>query len=150
VALSRAIKDEMEKMAPARVLEHDEIAPTGWLVESNIEYAHNGSQSERAVLGFTGDGRSCVKVHVRVTDVEGHHVAASDKDMSKGTGSGNVIYEFDVMGSSNESGAIGSIYAPGLGSPEQFDYRNIAERIYYALSVDPHRYGTRSSLTIDY
>jgi hypothetical protein len=148
-ALSAAPTEEMERMAPAMVVDEDEIPTTGWLVESNIEYAHNGSQTERFFLGGLGVGRSCVKIHVRITDMNHHHYVSNDKDLSKG-GSGNVIYEFDVAATSSVSGAVGSTYAPGLGNPEEFDYKNAAERIYYALSVDPQRFGTRTSPTINF
>jgi hypothetical protein len=154
-AYSKALKEEMEKMAPAMVLDEDETPRTGWLVESDIEYAHAGSQTLRASpFAIFGVGRSRLTVHVRIIDVNGHHVAMSDKDLVKGDvskgGSGNVIYEFDVDGGSSISGPVGSIYAPGLGNPEEFDYKNAAERIYYALSIDPHAYGSRTSPTIRY
>jgi hypothetical protein len=149
-AFSRALKEEMEKMAPSAVLADNEVAPTGWLVESTIEYANAGSQSWRATpAGFFGAGKSRLTLHVRITDVTGSHYTASDKDLSKG-GSGNVIYEFDVDGGSCVSGPIGSTYAPGLGNPENFDYKNAAERIYYALSIDPQRHGLRTVPTINY
>src|SRR5262249_51448917 len=124
---------------------------TGWLVESNIEYATVGSQTWRAIppLGGLGVGRSKLRIHVRITDLDGHYIASEKGDMSKG-GSGNVIYEFDVDASSALSGALGSTYAPGLGNPEEFDYKNAAERIYYALSIDPQKYGTRTSPSINY
>jgi hypothetical protein len=146
---SKALKEEMEKLAPAKVLDDDETPTTGWLVESNLEWVHAGSQTWRALGSPFGLGHSCVKIHVRVTDVSGRHHASSDKDTSKG-GSGNVLYEFDVSGGSSISGPIGSSYAPGLGYATPFDYRNAAERIGYALSVDPQRYGTRTSSTIRY
>lgn len=150
VAFSRALREEMEKMAPAMVLADDEAPTTGWLVESTIDYAHAGSQTWRSTpLGPLSVGRSRLILHVRITDVTGRHFVASDKDLSKG-GSGNVIYEFDVDGGSSISGPIGSTYAPGLGNPENFDYKNAAERIYYALSVDPQRHGTRTVPTINY
>jgi hypothetical protein len=150
-AFSKALREEMEKMAPAMVLTDDETPTTGWLVESNLEYASAGSQELRAILGPFGVGRSCVKIHVRITDVEGHHMASNDKDTSKGAaGSGNVIYEFDVEGGSALSGPAGSTYAPGLGNPEEFDYKNAAERICYALTLDPQKYGTRTVPSINY
>ncbi|MEP6669708.1 MAG: hypothetical protein ABJF10_11180 [Chthoniobacter sp.] len=149
VAFSKALKEEMEKMAPAMVLDNDESPTSGWLVESNLEYVHAGSQTLRALFGPLGLGHSCVKIHVRITDVNGHHIATSDKDMSKG-GSGNVIYEFDVSGGSSISGPVGTTYTPGLGNPEEFDYKNAAERIYYALSIDPQRFGNRTTATINY
>ena len=148
---SKAMKLEMEKMAPSMVLAEDETAEVGWLVESEIEYVHAGSPTLRAVpLAGTplGVGRSKIKIHVRVTDLEGKLVS-NDKDLSKG-GSGRVIYEFDLDGGSRGSGRHGSVYAPGLGYSVPFDYKNAAERVYYALSVDPHGYGARSSITTRY
>lgn len=148
---SKALKEELEKMAPAMVLAEDETPQTGWLVESDIEWVHAGSPTLRAVPGLStplGFGRSHVNIHVRVTDVAGHYVS-NDKDSSKG-GNGRVIYEFDIAGGSRLSGHWGSIYAPGLGYATPFDYKNAAERVLYALSVDPHGYGSRSSTTIRY
>ena len=146
-AFSKALKEEMEKLAPAMVVDDDEMPTTGWLVESNIEYASAGSQTDRALFWPLGVGHSCVKIHVRITDVDHRHYVSNDKSLSKG-GSGDVIYEFDVSGGS--TGPIGSTYAPGLGNPEEFDYKNAAERIYYALSIDPQGYGTRTSPSINY
>jgi len=148
---SKALKEELEKMAPAMVLADNEVPETGWLVESDIEYVHAGSPFLRSVpvLGRPGGvGRSKVKIHVRVTDLDGAYVE-SGKDLSKG-GSGRVIYEFDLAGGSRGTGHLGSVYAPGLGYATPFDYKNAAERVYYALSVDPHSYGTRQSPTIRY
>ncbi len=149
---SKALKEEMEKMAPAMVLDDNERPPTGWLVESNIEYVDAGSQELRASpFHIFGAGRSRIKIHVRITDVAGHYAATSEKDMSKGgVGAGNVIYEFDVAGGSGITGPRGQTYAPGLGSPEQFDYKNAAERIAYVLNLDPQGYGTRTIPSIIY
>ncbi len=128
------------------VLDNNDRPTTGWLVESNIEYADFGRQVGRgSPFFFTGLGRSRTKIHVRITDVGGHYAAMGDKDMSKGgVGTGNVLYEFDVAAGSGSSGWIGSTYAPGLGNPEQFDYKNAAERIAYVLTLDPQGYGTRA------
>ena len=148
---SKALKEELEKMAPSMVLADNETPEVGWLVESDIEIVHAGSPTLRAVpvIGTPfGIGQSRVKIHVRVTDVSGHYVS-NDKDSSKG-GNGRVIYEFDVDGGSGCTGHYGSIYAPGLGYATPFDYKNAAERVLYALSVDPHGYGTRTSTTIRY
>jgi hypothetical protein len=133
------------------VLTEDETPETGWLVESEIEYVHAGSPTLRTVpvLGRPGGlGKSRVKIHVRVTDLDGRYVT-NDKDLSKG-GSGRVIYEFDLDGGSRGTGILGSIYAPGVGYATPFDYKNAAERVLYALSVDPHSYGARSSTTSRY
>jgi hypothetical protein len=145
---SKALKGELEKLAPAMVLADDETPTTGWLVESNLEWVHAGSQTWRALGSPLGLGHSCVKIHVRITDVDGEHYASNDKDKSKG--SGNVIYEFDVSGGNSISGPDGSVYAPGLGYATPFDYKNVAERVLYALSLDPHGYGTRTSPSIRY
>lgn len=148
---SKAIKEEMEKMAPAMVLGEGDVPEVGWLVESQIEYVHAGSPTLRAlpVLGTPGGlGRSKVNIHVRVTDVNGIYVS-NDKDSSK-SGNGRVLYEFDLDGGSRGSGHLGSVYAPGLGYSVPFDYKNAAERVLYALSVDPHGYGMRSSITTRY
>ncbi len=147
---SKALKEELSKMAPAMVLKDDEVPEVGWLVESEIEYVSAGSPTLRAIpiLGTPGGlGRSCVRIHVRVTDLNGIH--SRDKDTAKG-GSGNVVYEFDLKGSSRGTGDYGSVYAPGLGYATNFDYKNAAERVLYALSVDPHGYGRRESVSIRY
>jgi hypothetical protein len=144
---SKALKEELEKMAPARVLEDNETPTIGWLVESNLEVVDAGNPDARHVL-LPGVGRSEIVIHVRVTDVAGRHHGADVKDMGKGVGRGNVIYEFDLEGGSRLTGPIGSIYAPGWGYATPFDYKNAAERVLIALSVDPLRYGGRQSTTI--
>jgi len=144
---SKALKEEMEKMAPAMVLADDETPTTGWLVESNLELVDAGNPNARRLL-TPGLGRSRVKIHVRVTDVAGGHRGADVNDMGKSVGRGRVIYEFDLAGGSRLAGPIGSIYAPGWGYATPFDYKNAAERVMMALSVDPLRYGGRQSPTI--
>ena len=147
---SKALKQELEKMAPTMVLKEDEVPEVGWLVESEIEYVHAGSPTWRAVpvVGTPGGvGRSNVRIHVRVTDLSGIH--SRDKDTAKG-GSGNVVYEFDLKGGSRTTGMLGSVYAPGLGYATNFDYKNAAERVLYALSTNPHNYGQRDSFTNRY
>lgn len=146
-AYSKALKQEMEKMAPAMVLADNEKPVTGWLVESNLEVVDAGNPNARRLL-LPGAGASRVKIHVRVTDVAGHHGGADVKDMGKGRGRGNVLYEFDLDGGSNLTGPIGSTYAPGWGYAPTFDYKNAAERVYMALSVDAHKHGVRNSPTI--
>jgi hypothetical protein len=144
-AFSEALKQQMELLAPAMVLADDETPHTGWLVESNLEWVHAGSPMLRAVLGPLGQGRSYVRIHVRITDLEHHHEWVDSKDVSKSSASGNVVYEFDLRGGTHLEGAVGSIYAPGLGYAEPFDFKNAAERVMLALSTDPFRYGDRSS-----
>ena len=146
---SKALKEELEKMAPAAVLADDETPTTGWLVESNLEVLDAGSPYWRAVNGPLGPGigGSKIRIHVRVTDVAAKHRHADAKDASKGA-AGNVLYEFDLEGGSRGQGGSGSIYAPGLGYAAPFDYKNAAERVLFALSVDPRVTGGRTSSTI--
>jgi hypothetical protein len=153
---SEALKEELETMAPAMVLKDDEEGHTGWLVESDLEWVHGGSPALRATpLGAFGVGRSFVRIHVRVTDLD-HKNPSSDakKEVATGTAkevagkNGPVIYEFDLAGGSRLSGLDGCVYAPGLGHATPFDFRNAAERVLMALSVDPHQYGVRSEPVI--
>jgi len=143
-----SLKHEMEKMAPAMVIEADEMPEEGWLVEGSLDVVDGGSRLGRAAVPADkfGLGRSKILIHVRISQV-GTYVS-SDKDASKLGQKGSVIYEFDLAGGSRSSGHHGSIYAPGLGEAEPFDFKNAAERVMMALSTDPHRYGVRTSPTI--
>jgi Domain of unknown function (DUF4410) len=147
-----ALKDELCKIAPALVLKENETAHTGWLVSGDLQLVDAGSPAARYAFGLFGAGRSKVKIHVRVVDLERKNGRGDSKDadaskeLSKGRG--NIIYEFDVEGGSNASGRFGSIYAPGLGYSVPFDFKNAAERIAMALTPDPHRYGVRTSPVI--
>ena len=150
------LKEELEKIAPALVLKDGDTAESGWLVEGSLDEVNSGRPGTRAEpLNPWGDGSSRVKIHVRVIDLDAHKVAQTDnKDSGTQThavkrGHGAVVYEFDVIGGSKGTGKFGSITAPGLGYAPTFDYRNAAERIYEALTPDAHRYGVRSSMTID-
>lgn len=145
---AESLKQELEKLAPARVIEDDERPTEGWLVDGSLDLVHNGTPVVRAMplIGKLGAGRSAVRIHVRIRDF-GYE--ASD---TKNTGTlgrrGNVIYEFDLAGGSRWTGHHGSIYAPGLGDAEPFDFKNAAERVMMALSVDPHVLGVRTSPVI--
>ncbi len=140
------LKLEMEKLAPAMVIGHNEVPTVGWLVEGSLDVVHGGSRFGRSLPGVDhlGVGRSKVAIHVRISQVGGA-VVETDKDASKLGQSGRVIYEFDLLGGSRGSGKTGSIYAPGLGYSVPFDFKNAAERVMMALSTDPHKYGVRSS-----
>ena len=121
---SKALKEELEKMAPAAVLADDETPTTGWLVESNLEVLDAGTPFWRTLNGpivGPGFGSSKIRIHVRVTDVSRRHVRLDSKDVSKSAGSGNVLYEFDLAGGSRGSGGSGSVYAPGLGYAAPFE-----------------------------
>lgn len=144
------LKRELEKLAPARVVERDEVPTEGWLVEGSLDVVHGGSRTLRALpaVDHLGAGSSDVLIHVRVIDVGGVYAASDSKNGSTLSKRGHVVYEFDLAGGSRGSGKLGSIYAPGLGYSVPFDFKNAAERVMIALSVDPHRYGTRTSPTI--
>lgn len=141
---AKALKLELEKIAPARVLADNEAAPAGWLVDGHFEVVNAGNPVSRFWLGIFGVGRSEVVLHVRVSDVN----RPSKNSDGKAPGSGKVVYEFDVAGGSGASGKFGSIYAPGAGYATPFDLKNAAERIYMELEIDPHQYGNRTSPTI--
>ncbi|MDP9292452.1 MAG: hypothetical protein M3O82_08830 [Verrucomicrobiota bacterium] len=153
---ARALKEELAKLAPARVLKDDEAPRVGWVVEGSIQLVDAGNPALRGALPPPQPlGRSKIRIHVRVLDVSQRVYAQVDaKDMGSVSETravrsrGNVLYEFDLAGGSRLSAAPGSIYAPGLGYATPFDYRNAAERVMMALSVDPHRYGVRTSPTI--
>ena len=134
-------------MAPAMVLADDETPEVGWLVESDIEYVHAGSPSLRAlpVLGTPSGRRSLEGENSRPRDGRERQMLRT-RSSGKG-GNGRVLYEFELDGGSRGTGHLGSVYAPGLGYATPFDYKNAAERVLYALSVDPHGYGRRGSPT---
>lgn len=156
-AFAESLKQEMEKMAPAMVIEHDEYPPRPdadesgnyWLVDGTLDVVNGGEPFARGVVPFDklGIGKSKLLVHVRIREVGGRH-SSDDKDSSKLGRRGNVIYEFDLKGSSALTGHNGSVYAPGLGEAEPFDFKNAAERVMMALSTDPHLYGVRTSPVI--
>ena len=145
------LRNELSKIAPAMVVQDDETGKVGWLVTGDFVLVDAGSPTKRSYAVW-GGGRSKVKIHVRVIDLEAKNTRGDSKeaDASKEQykGRGNIIYEFDVAGGSHLTGAAGSLYAPGLGYSVPFDFKNAAERIMIALSPDPYRYGDRTSPTI--
>ncbi|HEX4665981.1 MAG TPA: DUF4410 domain-containing protein [Chthoniobacterales bacterium] len=126
------LKEELSKLAPARIIEADEVPPVGWVVEGQFDLVDGGSPVGRFFLGNFGVGRSFLALHVRVSDVATHRV----------------IYEFDMAGGSHLQGKLGSIRASGLGRATPFDLRNAAERVLLVLSPDPFRYGARASVSL--
>jgi len=140
------LKEEMSKIAPAMVLNEDEIPRTGWIVEGHFDIVNAGSPILRFFPGGPF-GSSKVLIHVRISEVRGHAVSVDSKDVVAGSYGkrGHVIYEFDVAGGSGWTGHDGSVNAPGLGYATPFDFRNAAERIELAISPDPYGYGIRSS-----
>lgn len=145
-----SLKEELEKLAPAMVIDDDHRPTEGWLVEGSIDVADNGHGGARGFVpyGKFGAGQSEVRIHVRIRDLGDGQVAGDGKNHGALGKRGNVIYEFDLAGGSRLSGPNGSIYAPGAGDAEPFDFKNAAERVMMALSTDPHRYGVRTSPTI--
>jgi hypothetical protein len=146
---ANSLKEELEKMAPAMVIEDDEIPTVGWVVEGSLDVVDNGCGPARAMVPFSkaGMAQSKVLIHVRIRDL-GSNAGYAYKDSGKLGQKGDVIYEFDLSGGSRLSGPHGSIYAPGLGDAEPFDFKNAAERVLIALSTDPHRLGVRTSPVI--
>jgi hypothetical protein len=132
VSFAGTLKEQLSKIAPARVLEEDETPRTGWLVEGDFTMVDGGSPAGRFFLGNLGVGRSFLAMRVRITDVD----------------RGMVIYEFDVSGGSRLQGRHGTVRASGLGPATPFDLVNAAERIYVTLEPNVHRYGTRSSIAL--
>src|SRR5213083_1967927 len=121
------LKEQLEKLAPARILKDNETPRTGWLVEGEFALVDGGSAEGRALFGHFGLGQSHLALYVRVTDV--------DKGM--------VVYEFDMAGGSELQGRSGTVRASGLGYARSFDLVNAAERIYLVLEPNAFRYGTR-------
>src|SRR6267143_1269868 len=119
------LKEQLELLAPARILKEDETPRTGWLVEGEFMLVDGGDPVGRFFLGNFGVGRSFLALHVKVTDVD----------------KGIVVYEFDMAGGSRGQGRHGTLRASGLGRATAFDLVNAAERIYLVLEPNAHRYG---------
>jgi hypothetical protein len=133
VEFAGTLKEQLEKMAPARILRDNETPRTGWLVEGEFRLVDGGSIAGRALFfGHLGLGQSRLALHVRVTDVD----------------RGLVVYEFDMAGGSDLQGRGGTVRASGLGYARSFDLVNAAERIYLVLTPNAFRYGTRSDIAL--
>jgi hypothetical protein len=132
IEFAEDLKEQLEKIAPARVLRPGETPRLGWLVDGEFDVIDGGSPDARALPGQFGFGQSVLSLHVRVTDVK----------------SGVVVYEFDMYGGSELQGKLGTVRASGLGRAIHFDLQNAAERIYLTLSTDPYRYGARGNVSL--
>jgi len=132
VEFAEDLKEQLEKIAPTRVLKPHESPRVGWLVDGEFDWVDGGSPVGRFFLGQFGVGQSMLAVHVRVTDVK----------------SGTVVYEFDMAGGSDLQGKLGTVRASGLGRATHFDLQNAAERVYLTLSTDPYRYGARANVSL--
>jgi hypothetical protein len=132
VELAEDLKEELERIAPARVIGEHQSPRGGWLVEGNFERVDGGSPLGRFFVGYFGGGRSFLALHVKVTDVT----------------RGEVVYEFDMAGGSGDQGRFGTLRASGLGRATHFDLRNAAERMYIVLSTNPYKFGQRSDVVL--
>ena len=132
VQFASRLKEQLEKIAPARVIKDDEAPRTGWLVDGEFTLVDGGSRLGRYWLGRFYVGQSFLAMHVRITDVV----------------TGGVVYEFDVAGGSRWQGRWGTVRSGGAGFTTPFDLQNAAERIYLALSPDAWRYGARNDVSL--
>jgi hypothetical protein len=133
VEFAKDLKQQVEKIAPTRILKDNETPRVGWLIEGQFDVIDGGSPAARFFhIGHLGAGRSVLALHVKVTDVD----------------RGVVVYEFDMAGGSRFQGKLGSIRASGLGRATHFDMHNAAERIYLTLSTNPFRYGERANVAL--
>jgi hypothetical protein len=132
VEFAQDLKEQLEKLAPARILKDRERPRVGWLVEGQFDLVDGGSPLGRFFFGNFGAGQSFLALHVKITDVN----------------RGMVVYEFDMAGGSRFQGKLGTVRASGLGRATHFDLQNAAERIYLTLSANPYRYGERSNVSL--
>ena len=132
VEFANDLKEQLEKIAPARILKDTQKPRVGWLVEGHFDLVDGGSPLGRFFFGSFGAGRSFLALHVRITDVDRRAV----------------IYEFDMAGGSRYQGKLGTVRASGLGRATHFDLVNAAERIYLTLSANPYRYGERANVSL--
>jgi len=132
VEFAQDLKQQLEKIAPARILKDSERPRVGWLVEGQFDLVDGGSPLGRFFFGNFGAGQSFLALHVKITDVE----------------RGMVVYEFDMAGGSRFQGKLGTVRASGLGRATHFDLQNAAERIYLTLSANPYRYGERANVSL--
>src|SRR5204862_821958 len=84
VEFATDLKEQLEKIAPARILKNSETPRTGWLVEGNFNLIDGGDPYARFFVGTFGAGKSQLVLHVRVTDIDRRAV----------------VYEFDMAGGS--------------------------------------------------
>jgi hypothetical protein len=132
VEFAQDLKEQLEKIAPTRILKDNESPRVGWLVDGQFDLVDGGDPLGRFLFGNLGAGQSFLALHVKVTDVV----------------RGTVVYEFDMAGGSRFQGKLGTVRASGLGRATHFDLQNAAERIYLTLSANPYRYGARGSVSL--
>lgn len=133
IEFAEDLKEQLEKIAPARILRPNETPRVGWLVDGSFQLVDGGNPGARATpAGSLGYGQSHLVMRVRVTDVR----------------TGIVVYEFDMEGGSEQQGRHGTVRASGLGRATHFDLQNAAERVYLTLSTNPYRYGARANVSL--
>src|SRR5712691_11714999 len=69
VEFAQDLKQQLEKIAPARILKDSETPRVGWLVEGQFDLVDGGSPLGRFFFGNLGAGQSFLALHVRITDV---------------------------------------------------------------------------------
>src|SRR6266581_7554943 len=93
VEFAEDLKEELERIAPARILKPNESPRVGWLVEGQFTAVDGGTPAGRFLFGPFGAGRSYLALHVRVTDVE----------------RGMVVYDLDMDGGRGQQGKLGTL-----------------------------------------
>src|SRR5947199_6201412 len=66
VEFAEDLKEELERIAPARILKDNERPRVGWLVDGYFTAVGGGSPLARFFFGPLGAGRSFLALHVRV------------------------------------------------------------------------------------
>jgi len=132
VELAEDMKQDLERIAPARIINDHQTPRAGWLVEGRFERVDGGSPLGRFFIGNFEGGRSFLALHVKITDVS----------------LGEVVYEFDMAGGSGDQGRLGTLRASGLGKAIHFDLRNASERMYIVLSTNPYRFAQHSDVVL--
>src|SRR6266487_3497678 len=72
VEFAEDLKEELEKIAPARILKDTEAPRVGWLVRGHFTAVDGGSPLGRFLFGPLGGGRSFLALHVRIIRSEEH------------------------------------------------------------------------------
>src|SRR5256885_15760447 len=70
VEFAEDLKEQLEKIAPARILKPGETARIGWLVGGEFDVVDGGSPVGRFFLGAFGVRPSVLALHVRLMDVK--------------------------------------------------------------------------------
>src|SRR5256886_8726085 len=66
VEFASDLKEQLEKIAPARILKDRESPRTGWLVEGHFQMIDWGNPYARHFAGCFGAGQSFLALHVRI------------------------------------------------------------------------------------